>query len=234
MTITELVRISDVILSELGEKINYVRDVVTVVSGTLASSIGQVLGKVMSGTSVSAPAGAGALGANTGTGTLVVDATTPVLEDAQSGAYRAVCITAGANLGTFQVYDPKGKVLGTIVSAITTAVTWANEIKFALLTITGHDYIVGDAFTVTVVAVAKYEQVNPAATDGSQYAAAVLLAPFSATLLADTAFVALTRGPVVLKSTGLQWTAGMTTAQILAATNQLQANGLKVESAFGV
>jgi hypothetical protein len=234
MTITELVRIGDVILSELGEKINYVRSVITVVNGTVISSIGQVLGKVMSGTSVSAPAGAGALGANTGTGTLTVDPTTPVLEDAQSGAYRAVCILAAANAGTFQIYNPAGKVLGTIVSAITTPVTWANEIKFALLTVVGTNFVVGDAFTITVTAVSKYEQVNPSATDGSQYAAAVLLQPIAATLTADTAFVALTSGPVVLKASGLQWTAGMTAAQILTATAQLQAAGMKTEQAYGV
>jgi len=234
LTITELGRVGDVILSEIGEKINFDRDVITVANGTGISSIGQVLGKSTTGSSVSAPAGAGVAGANTGTGTLIVDATTPVLEDARPGTYRVVLIKATADAGTFQVYDPQGKVLGTIVSAITTPATWTDEIKFALLTIHASDFVIGDAFTVTVTTISKYVQLNPTAIDGSQYAAAVLLAPITAPLTADTPFVALTRGPVVLKSTGLVWSAGMSAAQIVAGTAQLLAAGMKTEPAFGV
>ena len=129
MTINENPRISDVVVYEAAQDIEYCRDNVTVESGTVASAVGQVLGKV---------------------------------------------------------------------------------------TATG-----------------KFTQLNPAASDGSQTAAAVLLVAFTATLTADTPYVAVTRGPVVLKSTGLQWTSGMTGTQITTATAQLVAAGMKVEPAFG-
>jgi hypothetical protein len=129
MTINELPRISDVLSFEEGEEVNYVRDFVTVASGTVASAVGQVLGK----------------------------------------------ITASG----------------------------------------------------------KYTQVAPAASDGSQTAAAVLLVAFSATLGADTQYVAVVRGPAVLKSTGLAYTSGMTGGQITTAQQQLTAAGMKVETAYG-
>jgi hypothetical protein len=129
-TINELPRISDVLMFEEGEEVNYVRDAVIVEAGTAASAIGQVLGQV---------------------------------------------------------------------------------------TATG-----------------KFTQLNPAASDGSQNAAAVLLGSFSSALAADTTYVAVRRGPCVLKASGLQWTAGMTNTQIATAQAQLLALGMKVESAFGV
>ena len=128
-TINELARISDVLFFEEGEEINFVRDTVTVASGTLASALGQVLGKI---------------------------------------------------------------------------------------TATG-----------------KYIQVAPAGVDGSQTAAAVLLEAFTATLGADTQFVAVVRGPAAVKDTGLVMTAAMTAPQILAAKQQLTAAGIKVQAAFG-
>jgi hypothetical protein len=80
----------------------------------------------------------------------------------------------------------------------------------------------------------KFVQVNPSASDGSQNAAAVLLAPITATLAADTTLVAVTRGPAILKSTGLSWTAGMTGTQITAALAQLKALGMLTRTAYGV
>lgn len=127
--LTESTRISDVLFFEEGEEINYVRDVITVASGTVASAIGQVLGKV---------------------------------------------------------------------------------------TATG-----------------KYLQVAPAGADGSQIAAAVLLKGFTATLGADTQFVAVVRGPAAVKDTGLVMTAAMTAPQIATAKQQLTAAGIKVQAAFG-
>jgi hypothetical protein len=81
---------------------------------------------------------------NTGNGTLTVDATTPVLTGAQSGAYRAVCILAAANGGTFAVFDPAGVEIGRVA----VGATFANQIKF-VINDGATDFAVGDAFTIT-------------------------------------------------------------------------------------
>lgn len=130
MLITENPRLSDVLLYEAGVEVNYTIDTVTVASGTVASSIGQLLSK----------------------------------------------ITASG----------------------------------------------------------KFVQVAPAAVDGSAVAAGILLETINATLTADTQFNVLTRGPAVVKSTGLAYTTGMTSTQITAALAQLLALGIKVEGAYGV
>lgn len=130
MLLNENPRLSDLLLYEAGVQVNYVIDTVTVASGTLASPIGQVLGKV--------------------------------------------------------------------------------------------------------TASGKYVQVAPAAVDGSGAVGGILLEPITATLTADTQLNVLTRGPAVVKSTGLAYTSGMTGTQITAAAAQLLALGIKVEGAYGV
>lgn len=85
-----------------------------------------------------------------------------------------------------------------------------------------------------ITATGKYVQVAPAASDGSQTAAAVLLTPITATLGADTTVVVISRGPAVLKNTGVSFTSGMTNNQIAAATAQLQALGITIRGAYGV
>jgi hypothetical protein len=83
-----------------------------------------------------------------------------------------------------------------------------------------------------VTATGKFTQLTPAAADGSQNAAGVLLESISATLAADTQLNVLTRGPAVVKAPGLVYTAGMTNPQILAAQAALVALGIKVEGAY--
>jgi hypothetical protein len=85
-----------------------------------------------------------------------------------------------------------------------------------------------------VTASGKYVQVAPVAVDGSAVAAGILLEPITATLTADTQLNVLTRGPAVVKSTGLAYTTAMTSTQITAALAQLLALGIKTELAFGV
>jgi hypothetical protein len=85
-----------------------------------------------------------------------------------------------------------------------------------------------------VTATGKFTQVATAAVDGSAVAAGVLLEMIPATLTADAQFNVLTRGPAVVKSTGLVFTTGMTGTQITAAEAQLLALGIKTELAFGV
>jgi hypothetical protein len=70
--------------------------------------------------------------------------------------------------------------------------------------------------------------------DGSAVAAGILLEPITATLTADTQLNVLTRGPAVVKSTGLAYTTAMTAPQIVTALAQLLALGIKVEGGYGV
>jgi hypothetical protein len=127
--ITELPRISDVLMFEDGEEVNYVRDQITLVSGTPACAVGQILGKITS---------------------------------------------------------------------------------------TG-----------------KYTQLAPAAADGSQLAAGICVLPANATA-ADALSVAVTRGPAVLKASGIIYTAGMTGGQKTTAGTQLTTLGITTRSDFGV
>ncbi len=89
-------------------------------------------------------------GGNTGNGTLVVDATTPVADNATSGIYAVRITTAGTNSFTATVTDPNAVLVGTIsVSGSGASGTFNNQIKFAI-TDGGTDFIVGDGFDITV------------------------------------------------------------------------------------
>jgi hypothetical protein len=148
---------------------------VTIASGTLVR--GSVLGKITLGAATVAPNGAGAAGANTASsGSLTMDASTPLLAGAQLGVYRVMCTAKVADKGTFRVTDPKGNVLGDVSAAITTGTVWANQIKFVLLAITAHDFEVGDGFTVTIAAGSGQYLLSAAAgVDGSAVPDAILV-----------------------------------------------------------
>ena len=229
-TINENPRIGDVVLEEaaLGSY-RYTRETVTLVSGTPASIIGQVLGKI----SIGGATAAAKTGGNTGNGTLVMDGTTPVLVNAQVGVYTVTCTAAGTNSATFRVVDPTGRVLGDVsFNGSGASATFSDEIKFTV-TDGATDFIVGDGFTVTIAAGSgKYTQVNPAAVDGSAVAAAILLEAANATS-GDVSATALVRGPAILKDAGLAWTSGMTGTQQTTAKNQLIAAGMQIRSALG-
>lgn len=149
------------------------RDNITIVSGAGNLPSGRVLATVAAGTATSAAKSGG----NTGNGTFTLDVTTPVLAGAKSGIYTVRCITAAVNGGTFRVEDPDGNVLGDVA----VGATFSDDIKFVIAD-GAADFIVGDGFDVTVNASAKsYTAHNPAGTDGSQLASAVLLYPADAT-----------------------------------------------------
>jgi hypothetical protein len=111
---------------------------------------GTVVAKNTVGTATSAAKSGG----NTGTGTLVLDATTPVLAGAKVGVYAVRCITAATNGGTFRIEDPDGFVLGDLVlpGSAGGSATWNNDdLKFVITDATT-DFIVGDGFDITVAA----------------------------------------------------------------------------------
>lgn len=116
-------------------------------------------------------------------GACTPDATTPLLAGAQVGAYKAVCITAATNAGTFEVFDPKGNSLGlhTVGGA-----AFANQIKFAIAD-GGVDFVVGDSFTITVAAGSgEYVKSLAASVNGSQYPDSLLTEEIDATSAAVT------------------------------------------------
>jgi hypothetical protein len=133
---------------------------------------GSVLGQIMGGSAVVAAKAGG----NTGTGTFVIDATTPVLARAKTGVYTLRCVAAAVNGGTFRLDDPDGFVLGDIVIAGGAGGTATeNEHIKGVLTDGGTDFVVGDGFDVTVVATpGKAKLAAAASTDGSQVPTLVL------------------------------------------------------------
>lgn len=225
--LTEPIRISDVLLFEEGEAMNYVRDAVTVVSGTPNCVVGQVMGQISIGTATSAVK---ASGANTGAGTCIIDGTTPVLSNAKVGIYTVRVLA----VGTFIVKDPKGVIVGDATYGAGATVTFADQIKFAFADDASTHYVVGDGFDITVAAGSgKWTQVAPAAVDGSANAAGVLISP-ATSASADAAAVAVTRGPAILKLNGLTWTSGMNSGQKTTAIAQLQALGITTRTDYGV
>src|SRR5690242_17245037 len=76
---------------------------------------GTVLARNAVAANVTSAAAAGA--ANTGNGVITLDATTPVLDGAKDGNYRAVCIAVAANGGEFEVFDPNGVSIGRVAVA---------------------------------------------------------------------------------------------------------------------
>lgn len=178
---------------------------------------GTVLGRILGGL-----AAAAALATNTAnSGALTLDATAPVQPGAIRGVYKVRCIAAAANSGTFRVFDPAGNVLGDVV----VAATFSNHIKFAIADGAG-DFVVGDGFDVTVTAVnGDYTQLAPAATNGSQYAAAILWDTTDAST-ADTACAIVDTDAEVIGA-GLTWPT-ITDTQKAAAIGDLARQGIVV------
>ena len=193
---------SDVVLDELNKDGS--REKVTVLSGQNLA-IGTVLGKALFGGVTETHAG------NTGNGVMTPDATTPALANAQVGVYSAKCITASANGGAFEVFDPHGNSLGIIA----VAATFANQIKFVIAD-GATDFIVGDTFLVTVAAgTLKVKILTPAALDGTQIAYGIICPACDASL-ADVAGAAIVRNAIV-KDTGLVWPGGISAGDKAAA-----------------
>lgn len=122
---------------------------VTLKSGQGVVKRGTVLGVVTIGAATSAAKGGG----NTGTGTFVLDVTTPVLINAIPGIYTLRNILVAANSGTFRLTDPKGVVLGdyVITGGAGGSVLVNDRIK-GVITDGGVDFILGDGFDVTLAA----------------------------------------------------------------------------------
>jgi hypothetical protein len=133
---------------------------------------------------------AGPDGENTGTGTLVADPTTPILEGAEDGVYLIKCKSAATTGGSaaeavFEVFSPDGGLMGQINAGTDGADVWSNRIKFTITdkATSGDDvaFAAGDAFTFTVAtaqaaASGDLAAWDPTATDGSEVPYGILAA----------------------------------------------------------
>ena len=184
------------------------RERITVSNGeTLAA--GAVLGKVTLGAATPAPFPGNA--ANTGT-----IATVSLGAGAKAGVYKLVIIEPASNAGTFTVEDPDGVTIGTGTVGV--------EFTGGGLTFTvadgATDFKAGEGFTITVAAGSgKYRGYDPANTDGSQSAVAVLFAAVDAAA-ADRPSVAIVRDAEV-SAAELSWFTGATANQKAAGLAQL-------------
>ena len=159
-TITEGLRTGEHLVSEARGYRS--REQVALATGIYAP--GQVLGATKAATATAVA------GANTGTGAMGAITTT---SDAIQGAYLLKFTKAAAGAGDFEVIDPQGDVSGVGTAGQPFA---GGGLSFTLA-VGGTNWAVGDSFSVTVGAPSVvYKAHDPAATDGSQHAAGVLLA----------------------------------------------------------
>ncbi len=187
------------------------RESVTILSGENLQP-GHVLGKV----SVGAATGA-AVSGNTGNGTI---GTVSAGAAAKAGVYQAICIEAAANGGTFEVEDPDGVIVGRAV----VGTAFAGPVVFTIAD-GATDFAAGDRFTITVAAGSgKYKEYDPANTDGSQTAVAILLDAVDATA-ADADGVIVARQAEV-NAAELVWFDSATAEQKAAGLSQLKAHDI--------
>lgn len=208
--LTEEVHAGEFVLSEGNRTIS--REEVTI-TGSVAFPAGQVLGKVVTGTAT-AEAGAG----NTGDGAM---GAVTVGGAAKEGVYTLTFVEPDANAGDFVVEDPDGVIVGSGKVAVAFS---AGGLSFTLADGSA-DFVAGDSFLITVVeSSAKYTDHDPAATDGSQVAAAILYAGVDPSD-GDVAGVAIVRN-AELVADSLTWKTGITADEKSLATAQLSSRGL--------
>lgn len=162
---TESVYASEFLLSEANGYRSRAEGVVALSQTLLA---GTILGRIDLGAATVTPT---AHAGNTGTGSI---GTVTAAAGAMAGDWEVVIVEPGTNAGVFEVTRPDGTLDGTG----TVAVAYNGGINFTLADAT--DFVSGDSIKVNVAYAAgsgQYVKVNPAATDGSQTAAAISYAP---------------------------------------------------------
>lgn len=204
-TFTEGNHAGEHLISESADGSTLSRDVVTIVSGQNLVA-GTVLGRIR-GAATSA-----ALGSNTGNGAM---GAVTLGAGALEGAYKLTIIEPAANAGAFVVENPLGAIIGhgNVAAAFS-----AGGLAFTLAD-GGTDFVAGDSFTITVAAGTKYAKFDPAATDGTEVAVAVLYADVDASS-ADAPGVVHSRLCEVAASK-LTWAATTSDPQKVVALAQL-------------
>ena len=137
------------------------------------------------------------------------------------GVYKVFFDAKTTDLGTFEVMDPDGQLVGDGVVA--TAFS-GGGISFTIAD-GSNDFIVGDSFAVTVAAGSgKYTVFDQASVIGAQVPAGVLIGSKDATS-ADQQGVIIARQAEV-NGSELLWKSGMTAASIVTAKAQLANLGI--------
>ncbi len=192
----------------------YSRDPIVLAGGNGVLKTGQVLGQITLG---AASVAVKASGANTGNGTLVLDAETPILAGAAPGLYPVRVTAAAANSATLRVSDPNGVVLGDVsYNGAGTSAAFADRIKFSV-TDGFVDLAIGDGWDITIAAGSlKYVPVEANALDGSQIAKAILFDRAVDTTGGDQKAVAILRMATVSHA-GLTYGASVNSEVLRAA-----------------
>jgi len=186
------------------------RDEVTLTAGNLA--LGAVVGR-------KAPAVTVTPGTNTGNGVMGAVTLGPV---ALPGNYVLTCKTKVTNAGVFSVVDPRGLPLPDL----TVAVAYAGDHINCTLADGSTDFEVGDKFTIAVSVASEVGEFNPAASDGLQFAAGVLVEAVDASAAAKQTVI-LARDAIVSRP-ALVWKSGSTAPQKALAIAQLKTLGILV------
>lgn len=205
--LTEKLHASGFLLSE-GEGGSVSRDNGVLISGQNLTS-GTVLGRTVTAGTATGAASAG----NTGTSTI---GSVSAGGMAKEGVYTIELITAGAT-AAFEVVGPDGLPIGH--GNIGTA--FAGAVNFTITNVGGSS-IAGDQYVVTVSQLTKkYKILTPAATDGTQNVAGILVADVDATA-GDQPCAVVSRMAEV-NSNELVWPGGITAPQQSIAIAQLAA-----------
>ena len=147
--------------------------------------------------------------AGTGDGVLTI-ADPAVNSKVKDGVYTVVCTGVAANAGNFRVEDPNGKHIGDAA----VGVAFNKEIKFTIAD-GAADFVVGDAFSITVEAEAsdfEYGAHDPVAIDGLEEAKAIALYMSTSGVGVTAEISAITRLSEV-NGKLLTWDADITDAQ---------------------
>lgn len=176
------------------------RESILLLSGAGVCTTGLVLGaELLSGTATSA-----ALGTNTGNGVMgAVTVTAP----AKIGDYKLTILQSATNAGAFMVEGPDGTEVGhgNVAAAFS-----AGGLAFTLAD-GATDFVSGDSFTISVTGTVKYAGYDPTATNGLQFASAILWSGYRDATSADKKAVAIVRGPARVNASELVWGANVTT-----------------------
>lgn len=171
---------------------------------------GAVLGQVTTASDVTAG------GTNVGDGT---SGACTLGTQAQNGTYTLTCTAESANAGTFSVVAPNGEILADLTVAVAYVSSHIN------LTIADgtEDFDIGDTFTVDAI-FGEYGEFNPAASDGTQTAKAILRSNVDASS-AEQECVVYTRDCEV-RASDLGWITGITEVQKATAITALTTVGI--------
>jgi len=184
------------------------RKTVTIATGQDLQA-GHVLGQITA-SSITASAD----GSNTGNGTI---GGLDVLSGATGGDHRAVITEAATDGGTFDVHRPDGGFIGSGTVGSQFA---QGGVQFTI-TDGSTDFAVGDSFTITLAGSGEYREYDPASTDGSDTARAILFDNIDTTGGAARA-TAVVRDAEV-NAAELVWFDGAAVTEIAKATADLEA-----------